>query len=109
MLVQKIKTIKSPKKIELVYSGADYFSRLEKIIHDAKKELHLQTYIFDTDSTGLRIVGALKKAANRNVKVYLLLDGFGSSSFSSNIVKELRYFGVNIRFFSPLFSRTFPS
>jgi cardiolipin synthase len=104
MLVQEIKTIKSPKKIELVYSGADYFSRLEKIIHATKKELHLQTYIFDTDSTGLKIVEALKKAANRNVKIYILLDGFGSNSFSSNIVKELRYYGVNIRFFSPLLS-----
>jgi cardiolipin synthase len=104
MLVQEIKTIKSTKKIELVFSGEDYFARLERIINATKKELHLQTYIFDTDSTGLRIVEALKKAANRNVKIYLLLDGFGSGSFSSNIVKELRYYGVNIRFFSPFFS-----
>ena len=104
MLVDKIKPIKSQNKIELVFSGADYFSRLEKIINATKKELHIQTYIFDTDSTGLRIVEALKKAANRDVKIYLLLDGFGSNSFSSNIVKELRYYGVNVRFFSPLLS-----
>ena len=104
MLVEKIKILKPEKSIELVFSGADYFSRLEKIINATKKELHIQTYIFDTDSTGLRIVEALKKAANREVKIYLLLDGFGSNSFSSNIVKELRYYGVNVRFFSPLFS-----
>ena len=104
MLVEKIKTINSQKKIELVYSGADYFSRLEKMINTSKIELHIQTYIFDTDSTGLRIVEALKKAALREVKIYLLIDGFGSNSFSSNIVKELRYYGVNVRYFSPLFS-----
>jgi cardiolipin synthase len=104
MLVEKIKKIKPQTNVELVFSGADYFLRLEKIINFTKKELHLQTYIFDTDSTGLRIVEALKKAANRDVKIYLLLDGFGSNSFSSNIVKELRYYGVNVRFFSPLFS-----
>ena len=104
MLVEKIKILKPEKSIELVFSGADYFSRLEKIINATKKELHIQTYIFDTDSTGLRIVEALKKAANREVKIYLLLDGFGSNSFSSNIVKELRYYGVNVRFFSPMFS-----
>ena len=104
MLVEKIKILKPEKSIDLVFSGADYFSRLEKIINATKKELHIQTYIFDTDSTGLRIVEALKKAANREVKIYLLLDGFGSNSFSSNIVKELRYYGVNVRFFSPLFS-----
>ncbi len=104
MLLQEIKTRSPQKTIELVYSGNDYFLRLEELINESKKELHIQTYIFDTDSTGLRIVEALKKAANRDVKIYLLLDGFGSNSFSSNIVKELRYYGVNVRFFSPLFS-----
>ncbi len=104
MLAQEIKPIKHQKKIELVFSGADYFLRLEKIINTSKKELHLQTYIFDTDSTGLRIVEALKNAADRDVKIYVLLDGFGSNAFSSNIVKELRYHGINIRFFSPLLS-----
>ena len=104
MLVEEIKTLSPQKTIELVYSGNDYFLRLEELINESKKELHIQTYIFDTDSTGLRIVEALKKAANREVKIYLLLDGFGSNSFSSNIVKELRYYGINVRFFSPLFS-----
>jgi cardiolipin synthase len=104
MLAKDIKSSKVQKKIELVYSGEDYFSRLEKIINTTKKELHIQTYIFDTDSTGLRIIDSLIKAANRNVKVYLLLDGFGSSSFSSNSVKNLRYNGINVRFFSPILS-----
>ncbi len=104
MLLKEINVLKPQKSIELVYSGADYFSRLEKLINASNKEIHFQTYIFDTDSTGLRIVEALKRAANRGVKIYLLLDGFGSNSFSSNIIKELRYYGVNIRFFSPLLS-----
>lgn len=104
MLLKEINVLKPQKSIELVYSGADYFSRLEKFINASNKEIHFQTYIFDTDSTGLRIVEALKRAANRGVKIYLLLDGFGSNSFSSNIIKELRYYGVNIRFFSPLLS-----
>lgn len=104
MLLKEKKILTTTKKIELVYSGADYFSRLEKLINTSNKEIHLQTYIFDTDTTGLRIVEALKRAANRGVKIFLLLDGFGSNSFSSSIVKELRYYGVNIRFFSPLLS-----
>lgn len=104
MLLKEINVIKSKKSVELVHSGTDYFSRLEQLINDSKKEIHFQTYIFDTDSTGLRIVEALKRAANRGVKIYLLLDGFGSNSFSSSIIKELRYYDVNIRFFSPLLS-----
>jgi cardiolipin synthase len=92
------------KSVQLVHSGEDYFSRLERIINDAVTEIHIQTYIFDNDATGKRILFALKKALNRHVKVYLLLDGFGSLSFPNEISNELKQAGGHIRFFSPLFS-----
>ncbi len=38
--------------VELVHSGEDYFLRLKEIINKAKKEIHLQTYIFENDETG---------------------------------------------------------
>ncbi len=92
------------KSIQLVQSGDDYFSRLERIINDAKVEIHIQTYIFDYDTTGKQILFALKEALKRHVKVYLLLDGFGSLSFPNEISKEIIAAGGHIRFFSPLFS-----
>ena len=67
-----------PQTITLVHSGEDYFSRLERIILESKTEIHIQTYIFDYDSTGKKIIAALKVAASRNVKIYILIDGFGS-------------------------------
>jgi cardiolipin synthase len=90
--------------IQLVHSGEDYLSRMEHIIEEAAVEIHLQMYIFSNDSTGQRIVGALKKAANRNVKIYLLLDGFGSYYFPNPVIQELKQLGIQFRFFSPLFS-----
>ena len=90
--------------VALVYSGEDYFSRLEQIILDAKTEIHIQTYIFDYDATGKKIISALKEAASRNVKIYILLDGFGSFSFPKEVLKDLKKIGVEIRFFSPFFS-----
>lgn len=95
---------KSVKSIELVHSGEDYFSRLRTIISNAQNEIHLQTYIFDNDSTGLEIVGALKEAADRNVKVFVLLDGYGSFSLSNSFFRELVKHGVYIRFFSPWYA-----
>ena len=92
------------KSVQLVHSGDDYFSRLERIINDAVTEIHIQTYIFDNDATGKRILLALEEALKRQVKVYLLLDGFGSLSFPNEISKEFRQAGGHIRFFSPLFS-----
>jgi len=90
--------------VQLVHSGDDYFSRLERIINEAVIEIHIQTYIFSNDATGKRILFAIKEALNRQVKVYLLLDGFGSLSFPNEISAEFRKAGGHIRFFSPLFS-----
>lgn len=92
------------KNLELVYSGEDYFSRLEAIIRNSQFEIHLQMYLFDTDATGSRIILALKEAAGRNVVIYILLDGLGSLTFPAETIKELRNCGINIRFFAPLFS-----
>ena len=92
------------KNLELVYSGKDYFARLETIIQEAQSQIHLQMYLFENDTTGKRIVKALKEAALRKVEIYVLLDGLGSLSFPAQLIKELKYNGVNIRFFAPLFS-----
>lgn len=97
-------TISATKFIELVHSGEDYFSRLERIILESKIEIHIQTYIFDYDTIGKKIIAALKEAASRNVKIYILLDGFGSFSFPKHILNDLRKNGINIRLFAPLFS-----
>ena len=93
-----------PQTITLVHSGEDYFSRLERIILESKTEIHIQTYIFDYDSTGKKIIAALKVAASRNVKIYILIDGFGSLSFPTEIINELSKIGIELRVFSPFFS-----
>lgn len=97
-------TFSLTKNVALVHSGEDYFARLEQIILDAKIEIHIQTYIFDYDTTGKKIISAIKEAASRNVKIYILLDGFGSFSFPKEVLNVLKKIGVEIRFFSPFFS-----
>ena len=44
-----------PKNLELVYSGKDYFARLEAIIRDAQFEIHLQMYLFENDANKILI------------------------------------------------------
>ncbi len=92
------------EKLVLVHSGNDYFSRLEQLIHDAQYEIHFQCYIFDYDTSGKKIIEALKDAAMRHVKVYLLLDAFGSMAFPDTVIEELTATGIHFRFFSPFFS-----
>jgi cardiolipin synthase len=97
-------SLSTSEKITLVHSGEDYFSRLERLIFNAQTEIHIQTYIFDYDTTGKKIIEALKKAAAKNVKIYILLDGFGSFSFPEKAIEDLNKIGVDIRLFSPFFS-----
>ncbi len=103
-MIESKNSLIAPKNLELVYSGEDYFSRLEAIIRNSQFEIHMQMYLFENDATGNRIIKALKEAASRKVQVYVLLDGLGSLSFPSETLKEMRQSGINIRFFAPLFS-----
>lgn len=96
--------INASESIALVQSGEDYFSRLEQIILNSQSEIHIQIYIFENDSVGKRIFDALKKAASRNVEIYLLLDGFGSKSLQKGFIEQLKNSGINVRLFSPFFS-----
>lgn len=90
--------------LRLVHSGNDYFDLLVEIIDGSLETLHLQTYIFAADGTGLRVAEALKRASERGVKVYVLVDAFGSFPFSKDLQKELLAAGIHFRLFSPIFS-----
>ncbi|HLN56084.1 MAG TPA: phospholipase D-like domain-containing protein [Bacteroidales bacterium] len=89
--------------IELVRSGKQYFDLCERIIDEAEKYIHFQTYIIDDDETGRRIVDALVRAANRGVRIYFLLDGYGARSFSKNLIRRVEEAGILFRKFSPVF------
>lgn len=89
--------------VKLIHDGGSYFRILEEMIDGAKESVHFQMYIFDEDETGTRIANALKRAANRNVKVYMLLDGYASRPLSAGFIDDLRAAGINFRWFQPLF------
>lgn len=87
--------------IELLRSGENYFAGLEKVIDKAVHFIHFQTYIIEEDETGKRIIDALIRAALRKVRVYLLLDAFGTRSLSAEFIRKIEESGIFFRFFSP--------
>jgi cardiolipin synthase len=88
--------------IKLVKGGSEYFDLLERLIDEATSSIHLQTYIFDADSTGRRIARALLNAASRNVKVALLIDGYASQHLPFWLVESFREAGIQFNWFHPL-------
>jgi cardiolipin synthase A/B len=92
---------KSGHSIKLLQSGESYFAACEKIIDEASHYIHFQTYIVDDDDTGRRIVNALVRASERGVRIYFLLDAYGGSTFSKNLISLVEESGIFFRLFSP--------
>jgi len=94
-------TFRDGNRIDLLCNGEQYFPALEREIDSAESEIHLETYIFETDATGERIAQALVRAARRGVAVHLLVDGFGSRSFAQKLQPRLLEAGVQALVFRP--------
>ena len=90
-------------KVKLITGGNEYFSLLEEMIDSAKETIHFQTYIWDEDETGTAVANAMIRAAKRNVKIYVLLDAYGSQSLSGDFIEKLTDAGIFFRKFKPLF------
>ena len=86
----------------LVRGGSDYFKTAEQLIDDAVHSIHFQTYIFENDETGMLIADALIRAAFRNVRVYLLLDGYASADLDKQLILRFEESGIHFRWFQPL-------
>lgn len=78
------------------------FRQIHLLIGEAKESIHLQTYIFDDDTTGTSVANALCSAAARGVKVYVLVDGYASQGLSKPFMQHMQDAGVHFRFFQPL-------
>ena len=90
-------------KVQLVQGGKPYFDLLLQLIASASESIHLQTYIYDDDETGQMVAAALKQAVARNVKVYVMADGYASQGLSQVFVDDLKNSGIQFRFFEPVF------
>jgi cardiolipin synthase len=90
-------------KARLIRGGKQYFNLLLQLINHAEESIHLQTYIYDDDETGVLVAEALKAAVRRNVKVYLIADGYASQVMSQKFIDDLRNAGVYFKMFETLF------
>ena len=90
-------------KIKLVRGGKPYFDQVIEMINRAKEIIQFQVYIFDYDETGKAVIEALMAAAKRQVRVYLMADGYASQKLPRSFIYEADQSGIHFRFFEPLF------
>jgi cardiolipin synthase len=92
-------------RLRLLQGGADFFPALIAAIDAAQVEVHLETYIFNSDPTAEAVRDALMRAARRGVRVRLLFDGVGTRDLPAAWLGALKTDGVSVLAYRPLVGR----
>ncbi len=98
----RIHQFSNHNSIQLLHSGEEYFATLENLIETAQICIHIQVYIFENDHTGQSILDKLKKAAQRGVQVFLVIDAYASSGITPQLIAHIRNAGIYVKTFAPL-------
>jgi cardiolipin synthase len=90
------------QSIELLSGGEALFPRMLEAIDAARSSVHLEIYTLRLDSVGRRFVSALSQAARRDVRVRVILDGWGSVEDGAEVFSLLREAGCAVKIYNPL-------
>ncbi len=91
-------------RVTLLENGTAYFPALEAAFDRARQEIFLETYIYAEDVTGRRMAEVLGRAVRRGVKVYVLIDGYGSKDLPPSMLEGLQDNGVKVLIYRPKIS-----
>ncbi len=86
---------------EILNNGDEIFPAMTGAIGEARRTVHLESYIFKPDRAGEIMTAALIDAARRGVEVRVLVDGTGSK-FAGQLLERMRQAGVDARVFHPI-------
>jgi len=84
------------------FSAEDYFQSLLEGIENARRSIFLETYIFDFDELGKKVIDKLVDAKERGVEIRVLVDGIGAMNDISQIMDKFKAHKLPIRIYHPL-------
>lgn len=84
-------------RVRLLENGEEFFEAAFAAISNAAREIFLETFILFEDKVGLELHRRLIEAAQRGVRVEVLVDGYGSPSFTAQFLADLETAGVRLR------------
>lgn len=88
-------------RIRLLENGEEFFPRVYGAIRRAQRTLLLETFILFEDEVGNELHGVLLEAAQRGVKIEMMVDGYGSPDLSDKFVHSLTSAGVRFLYYDP--------
>jgi putative cardiolipin synthase len=93
-----------PQELQILNSGAAALAARVQLIRSAQKSIDLESFIFKMDRSGQIIVQELIRAAQKGVKVRLLVD---STPFwldvDNSLIRSLNQNGIEVRFYNNTF------
>ena len=88
--------------LQWLRTGQEIFPAMLDAIRLARVSLRLETYIYAEGDAGRQFLAALLAAAQRGVRVRVLVDAFGSWELPKGFFAPLLAAGAEMRFFNPL-------
>jgi len=88
--------------ISWLCAGTEIFPSLLKAIAAARKSIQFETYIYANGKLGRQFLEALLAAAERGVRVQVLIDAIGSWLLPDDFFQALIAAGADVRRFNPL-------
>lgn len=93
---------RSANQFELLIDGPQFFPRMLAAIAQARDHIDLELYLVEAGACAEAVVNALVLAAERDVRVRCLFDGYGSLALSVGLRRRLVDAGVELRFYNRL-------
>src|SRR5439155_7882434 len=89
-------------QVTLLCGGDALFPAMVDAINRARHEIWLATYLFHDDDSALHVADALAAAAQRGVRVRVVVDGFGSKGTLMRLYDWLEKRDVGLSVFRPV-------
>lgn len=100
---------------KIYFDTRRYFAAVIRAIDAATESIDVEMYIFSKDRLGLTLLESLERAAQRRVRVRVVIDGVGSPEWSKADLLALGQKGIQVRVYHPVprpyskfFSRSWP-
>ena len=90
----------------LIEDGLSAFVIRSAFARMATKTIDLQTYIYSNDFSSKVLIGELKNAADRGVKVRILLDDYGTNSDIVDVMLLNQHPNIEVKVFNTVPNRT---
>jgi cardiolipin synthase len=86
---------------EIIITGDKWFEALSFAIQNAQTFICFESYIFNNDHSGIKLIELFKEAASRGVRVRILVDGIGAPSWNKSLIESLSKDNIECRIYHP--------